>query len=153
MTPPTASFCPPMNVVAISTTTSTPKSRGRQTAGDARYSQITTMPRACANSGDRLDIEHLHFFRKRILDTAIKTAEQPAAAPAAPAASHTPVEPKRPAASPLPAGTYIPLYGLARQPKPTNCRPPIGKRWKKSAFERATTRVSGFRRSGLWPRR
>lgn len=109
MTPPTASFCPPMNVVAISTTTSTPKSRGRQTAGDARYSQITTMPRACANSGDRLDIEHLRFFRKRILDTAIKTAEQPAAAPAAPAASDTPVEPKRPAASPLPADTYIPL--------------------------------------------
>lgn len=109
MTPPTASLCPPMNVVAISTTTSTPNHAGGRPPATLSYSQITTMLRACANSGDRLDIEHLRFFRKRILDTAIKTAEQPAAAPAAPAASDTPVEPKRPAASPLPADTYIPL--------------------------------------------
>ena len=43
-----------------------------------------------------------------LLATAIKTADQPAAAPAAPAASDTPIEPKRPARSSQPAGTYIP---------------------------------------------
>lgn len=43
-----------------------------------------------------------------LLATAIKTADQPAAAPAAPAASDTPAEPKQSARSSQPAGTYIP---------------------------------------------
>ena len=42
-----------------------------------------------------------------LLATAIKTAEQPAAAPAAPAAPDRPAEPKRHAANPQPAGTYV----------------------------------------------
>jgi hypothetical protein len=42
-----------------------------------------------------------------LLAAAIKTAEQPAPAPAAPAASDTPAEPKRRARSPQPAGSYV----------------------------------------------
>ena len=43
-----------------------------------------------------------------LLATAIKTAEQPATAPAAPALFETPAEPKRPARNSQPAGTYVP---------------------------------------------
>ena len=43
-----------------------------------------------------------------LLATAIKTAEQPATAPAAPALFETPAAPKRSARSPQPAGTYVP---------------------------------------------
>lgn len=42
-----------------------------------------------------------------LLATAIKTAEQPVTAPAGPAASDTPAEPKRATHSPQPAGTYV----------------------------------------------
>ena len=42
-----------------------------------------------------------------LLAAAIKTAEQPAPAPAAPAASDTPAEPKRRARGSQPAGSYV----------------------------------------------
>ena len=42
-----------------------------------------------------------------LLATAIKTAEQPATAPAAPALFETPAAPKRSARSPQPAGSYV----------------------------------------------
>ena len=43
-----------------------------------------------------------------LLATAIKTPEQPATAPAAPAASDSAIAPKRAAGGPQPAGTYVP---------------------------------------------
>lgn len=43
-----------------------------------------------------------------LLATAMKSAEQPATAPAAPALFETPAAPKRSARSPQPAGTYVP---------------------------------------------
>ena len=43
-----------------------------------------------------------------LLATAIKTPEQPATAPAAPAASDSTTAPKRAAGGPQPAGTYVP---------------------------------------------
>jgi hypothetical protein len=43
-----------------------------------------------------------------LLATAIKMADQPATAPAAPALFETPAEPKRGARSPQPTGTYVP---------------------------------------------
>ena len=43
-----------------------------------------------------------------LLATAIKTAESPAAEPAAPALFETPAEPKRSARGQQPAGTYVP---------------------------------------------
>ena len=43
-----------------------------------------------------------------LLATAIKTAEQPATAPAAPALFETPDEPKQTTRSTQPAGTYVP---------------------------------------------
>lgn len=43
-----------------------------------------------------------------LLATAMKSAEQPATAPAAPALFETPAAPKRSAAAVQPAGTYVP---------------------------------------------
>ena len=48
--PPMTSLWPPMNLLALSTTRSTPHSRGRSTQGLAKVlSQMTTMPRAWAS--------------------------------------------------------------------------------------------------------
>ena len=49
MTPPRASLCPPINLVALSTTISTPQSRGLTTYGLANVlSQTTTTLFLCA---------------------------------------------------------------------------------------------------------
>ena len=58
-----------------------------------------------------------------LLATAIKTAEQPATAPAAPALFETPAEPKRSARSPQPAGTHVPP-SRANQSAKTHFLPP-----------------------------
>lgn len=59
-----------------------------------------------------------------LLATAIKTPEQPATVPAAPAASDIPAEPKRAAASPQPAGTYV-APSRANKTAKTHHLPPV----------------------------